>query len=171
MSIRGSLAYNQAEYDNFIAPCWAGQTAALGCSTTVPGTNGTPGQDISGASTAMAPEWAASFGITYDGFIGNGMGYGVALDGIYSDEYNASGFNNPHAMRDAYTTLNASVYLAGADDSWELKLLGKNLTDEHIISGVVDGPSTPVAGGEYADQIGFTSLPRSLALQLTYRFR
>jgi hypothetical protein len=169
--VRGSLANNQAEYDNFVAPCWAGQTVAQGCNNTVPGTNGTPGQDISGKSTAMAPEWSASFGLGYDGFMDNGWGYGMAIDGIYSDEYNASGFANPNAMRDAYTTVNANVYLTGADEVWQVQLLAKNLTDEHVISGVVDGPSTPVAGGAYADQIGFTSLPRTLALQLTYRFR
>lgn len=171
LTLRGSLSFNKAEYDNFIAPCWAGQTAALGCNTTVPGTNGTPGQDISGEPTAMAPEWAASFGLSYDGILENGWGYGIALDGIYSDEYNASGFANPHAMRDSYTTLNASLYLAGVDDRWQVQLLGKNLTDEHIVSGVVDGPSTPLPGGEYADQLGFTSLPRTLAVQLSYRFQ
>ncbi len=170
LSIRGSLALNNAEYDNFVAPCWAGQTTAQGCNTTVPGTNGTPGQDISGESTAMAPEVSASFGVGYNKYLQNGWEYGLAVDGIYSDEYNASGFANPHAMRDAYTTLNASISLAGEGREWEVQLLGKNLTDEHIVSGVVDGPSTPAAGGEYADQMGFTSLPRTLAVQLTYRF-
>lgn len=170
LTLRGSLAYNKAEYDNFIAPCWAGQTSALGCNTTVPGTNGTPGQDISGKPTAMAPEWSASFGLSYSGVLDNGWGYDFNLDSLYSDDYNASGFNNPHAMRDSYVTLDASVALSGVDDRWEVRLLGKNLTDEHIVSGVVDGPSTPLPGGEYADQLGFTSLPRTLALQLTMRF-
>ena len=171
LTLRGSLSNNIAEYDNFIAPCWGGQTTGQGCNTTVPGTNGTPGQDISGQSTAMAPEWAASFGVSYDGIMDNGLNYGIGLDGIYSDDYNASGFANPNAQRSAYTTWDASIYLSGSDDRWEVKLLGKNLTDEHIISGVVDGPSTPVPGGAYADQIGFTSLPRTLALQFTARFR
>ncbi len=165
------MAYNKAEYDNFVAPCWAGQTAAMGCNDTVPGTNGTPGQDISGASTAMAPEWSASFGLSYDGVMDNGLGYGIGIDGLYSDDYNASGFANPNAARDSYTTLNANVYLAGVDDVWQVEMLGKNLTDEHIVSGVVDGPSTPAPGGAFADQMGFTSLPRTVAVQLTYRFR
>ncbi|MFV0278407.1 MAG: TonB-dependent receptor [Parahaliea sp.] len=171
LTLRGTLAYNEAEYDDFIAPCWAGQTAAQGCNTTVPGTNGTPGQDISGEPTAMAPEWSASFGIDYDGYLDNGWSYGVAIDGLYSDEYNASAFANPHAQRDSYTTWNMSMYLGGRDDVWQLQLLGKNLTDEHIVSGVVDGPSTPPEGGAYADQMGFTSLPRTVALQLTLNFR
>lgn len=170
LSVRGSLAYNEAEYEDFIAPCWAGQTAAQGCNTTVPGTNGTPGQDISGAPTAMAPEWTASFGINYDGQLANGWGYGLAVDGVYNDEYNASAFDNPHAMRDAYVNWNMSVYLAGEDDLWQLQLLGKNLGDEHIVSGVVDGPSTPAPGGAFADQMGFTSLPRTVALQLTLKY-
>lgn len=171
LSLRGSIGYNEAEYDNFIAPCWAGQTVDQGCNTTVPGTNGTPGQDISGESTAMAPEWSASFGINYDGFLNNGWSYGIALDGLYSDDYNASAFANPNARRDSFTTYNASLYLAGSEDRWRVQLLGKNLTDEHVVSGVVDGPSTPLPGGEYADQMGFTALPMTVALQFTYNYR
>ncbi|MCK9246355.1 MAG: TonB-dependent receptor [Anaerolineaceae bacterium] len=170
LSLRGALSYNKAEYDNFISPCWAAQTASQGCNTLVPGTNGTPGQDISGESTAMAPEWAASFGLSYIGYLHNGWMYSFNMDGIYSDDYNASGFANPHAKRDSYTTFNASIALAGVEDRWEIQLLGKNLTDEHIVSGVVDGPNTPLPGGAYADQQGYTSLPRSVALQLTFRY-
>ena len=172
LTLRATLSYNKAEYDDFIAPCWAGQTAATGCDTVIPGTEVvTPGQDISGEPTAMAPEWAASLGVSYDGELSNGMGWGLALDGLYSDDYNASGFANPHAERDSYTTLHASAYLATADERWQLMLLGKNLTDEHIVSGVVDGPSTPLPGGAYADQMGFTALPRTVALQLSYHYR
>ncbi|GIX31273.1 MAG: TonB-dependent receptor [Porticoccaceae bacterium] len=173
LRLRGSLAYNNAEYDDFIAPCWAGQTPEQGCNTTVPGTNGTPGQDISGEHTAMAPEWTASWGLSWDDNLPNGLGWGIAVDGLFTDDYNASGFANPHARRDAYTTWNAALYLAAADDTWRLKLLGKNLTDEHIVSGVVDGPSTPPPGSglPYAEQIGFTSLPRTVAVELTWRFR
>ncbi|GAB3114287.1 TonB-dependent receptor [Aestuariicella hydrocarbonica] len=171
LSIRTTLAYNKAEYDDFVAPCWAGQSASQGCTDVVPGTNGTPGQDISGEPTAMAPEWSASLGISYDGFLSNGWEYGIAVDSVYSDSYNASAFANPHAMRDSYTTVDASVYLAGQDQKWQLQLLGKNLTNEFIVSGVVDGPSTPGAGGAFADQMGFTSLPRTVAVQLTYKFQ
>jgi len=142
-----------------------------GCNTSVPGTAGTPGQDISGESTAMAPEWSGSFGINYDGFINNGWSYGVALDGLYSGSYNASAFANPNARRDSFTTYNASLYLAGVEDRWRFQLLGRNLTDEHVINGVVDGPSTPLPGGAYADQMGFTGMPMTLALQFTYNYR
>jgi hypothetical protein len=120
----------------------------------------------------MAPEWAASFGANYDGSLENGWGYGIAVDGLYSDSYNPSAFANPNSERDSFTTINASVYLAGNDESWEVRVLGKNLTDEFIVNGVVDGPSTPPEGSSapYADQFGFTSLPRSVAVQLTLRF-
>ncbi len=168
LSLRGSIAYNKSEYEDFISPCWAGQTAAQGCNLVVEGT-GAAGQDISGEPTAMAPEWSACLGISYQYEFGNGMSAGITLDAMYSDDYNASGFANPHAMRDSYTTLNGNVFVAGSEDRWELMLIGKNLTDEHIISGVIDGPSTGSAG-VFADQIGFTANPRTLAMQLTVRF-
>ena len=37
LTLRGTLAYNQAEYDQFIAPCWDGQSVAQGCSADLPG--------------------------------------------------------------------------------------------------------------------------------------
>ena len=51
LRVFGTLAYNKAEYDDFIAPCWEGQTVATGCNVVVPQTSGAPGQDIGGEVT------------------------------------------------------------------------------------------------------------------------
>jgi len=166
--LRGALNYNNAEYKDFIAPCWSGQTAAQGCNTIVPGTSAA-GQDISGESTSMAPEITASVSIDYETSLSNGMGFGISTNAQYIDETNPSGFANPHAVRDDYITVDASIRLMSADDRWEVSLLGKNLTNELVINGVVDGPSTGSAGS-YADQIGFGGLPRTVTLQLLGRF-
>lgn len=166
--LRGALNYNDAEYDDFIAPCWSGQTAAQGCDTLVPGTTAA-GQDISGESTSMAPQWTASLALDYETYLENGLGLGFSMNAQWIDDHNPSAFANPHAARDSYTTVDASARLIGRDDRWELALLGKNLTDELVINGVVDGPSTG-SPGSFADQAGFGGLPRTVALQLTGRF-
>jgi hypothetical protein len=49
-------------------------------------------------------------------------------------------------------------------------LIAKNLTDEVIISGGGDAPSTPTSGNPFADQFGLGNTPRTIALQLTVQY-
>jgi outer membrane receptor protein involved in Fe transport len=168
LTLRGSVAFNDAEYRDFIAPCWGGQTPAQGCSLIVPGTVATPGQDISGRPTTVAPEWSMSYGIAYEGEIAS-LRWGAALDGVYSDDYLASTIANPHTARDSYATLNLSAHVGTGDGRWDLALIAKNLTDEFIVSGGGDAPNTPTTGA-FADQIGLTSNPRTVAMQITFTY-
>lgn len=171
LSVRGTLAYNDAKYDQFISPCWDGQTTATGCSADLPGYPGKPGQDISGGKTGMAPEWSASAGISYDTSLANGMGIGFGADALLSDEYNASALGHPGGLRDSYTLLNAMAYIASSDERWQLKVMGKNLTDEMVISGMLEGASSGAAAGRsQADLIGYGGPGRTLEAQLTLRF-
>ncbi len=170
LTVMASFNFNEAEYDEFVAPCWEGQTVALGCNTTVPGTVGLPGTDISGEPTGMAPEWTASVGMNYDHVMGNGWGWGIAMDLLYSDDYNASALGHPFAGRDSYELLNASLYLASPEERWRLQVLGKNLTDELVISGMLEAAGSG-AGREYADLVGYGNLPRTIAVQLSYSLR
>jgi outer membrane receptor protein involved in Fe transport len=172
LTLRGALNYNEAEYEDFIAPCWAGQSAAQGCNTTIPGT-AAAGQDISGEPTAVSPEWTAALAIDYVTDFDNGMALGFTVQTQYSDDYNPSGFANPFAEVDSYTKVDANVRLMGPGNRWELALIGKNLTDEFIVNSMVDGPSTPLAGtpvGVPADQVGHVAYPKTWALQLTMRY-
>lgn len=170
LTLRGTIAYNDAKYDEFIAPCWDGQTAATGCNSAIPGTVGLPAQDISGEKTGMAPKWSASAGFSYDGSFGNGWTFGLAADVLYSDDYNASALGHPFAWRDSHSLINASAYIAGQEERWALQILGKNLTDEMVISGLVEGPGSGAAAGRaQADLAGYAGPGRTLSVQLTVR--
>lgn len=169
LTLRGSVAFNDAEYRDFVAPCWGGQTAGQGCTLIVPGTVATPGQDISGRPTTVAPEWTTSYGIAYEAELAR-FKWGAALDGVYSGDYLASTIANPHTRRDSYATLNLTAHVGTLDGRWDLALLAKNVTDELIVSGGGDAPSTPTPGNPFADQIGLASPPRTVALQLTFRY-
>ncbi|HEY5624292.1 MAG TPA: TonB-dependent receptor [Gammaproteobacteria bacterium] len=170
LTLMGSINYNKAKYEDFIAPCYDGQTAALGCDTTVPGTNSLPGTDISGEPTGMAPKWTASAGFDYRGELGNGWTWGIASDLLFSDDYNASALGHPYAGRDSYVLLNASAYVATVDERWQLQVLAKNLTDEMVISGMLEAAGSR-GNRAYADLVGYGNLPRTVALQLTYNLR
>lgn len=174
LTISGALNYNDASYDDFVAPCWSGQRPSQGCNTVVPGTAGTPGTDISDAPTSMAPKWTASFGVDYEVPMFSDMTLDLGANLLYSSDYNPSAFNNRYSKRGSYTKVDAAVRLKSADERWEIAVIGKNLTDEFIVTGAFDAPSTGVdtgtESGVFADQIGFVSLPRTIAIQASYRY-
>ena len=55
--------------------------------------------------------------------------------------------------------------------NWMLKLLGKNLSDEMVISGTLEGASSGAAAGRsQADLIGYGGPGRTIELQLRLSF-
>jgi len=174
LTVRGALNYNRARYKDFIAPCWSGQTPAQGCNTIAQGTAATPGQDISGKSTAVAPEWTAALGVNYELTLPRGYALSLSGNAQYVDDYFVTGFGNPYARQSSYTKLDASIRLSPQSEKWEVSLIGKNLTNEFIVADGVEAPSTGsgtgTAEGVPADQIGFAADPRTIALRVRMSF-
>ncbi|MCT2401721.1 TonB-dependent receptor [Novosphingobium mangrovi (ex Huang et al. 2023)] len=170
LEIHGSINYDKARYTSFpLAPCYAGQTPAEGCTLA---TNSR--QDLTGAPLSVAPEWTGSLGVGYEMSVGDSMKAGLNIDSKYSDSYLASGFGNPLSRQSSYVTIDAGIRLGAEDDNWQIALIGKNLTNKFYVTGVVDGPSTGAgtgtAAGLKADQLGFGSVPRTVMVEVTKRF-
>ena len=67
--------------------------------------------------------------------------------------------------------VNARIALSDADNIWELALIGKNLTDENVVTYANGLPVASIltdrtGTGYYA----FYERPRTIALQGTFRF-
>ncbi|RVQ64847.1 TonB-dependent receptor [Croceicoccus ponticola] len=173
LSVRGSANYNDAHYIEFAAPCVTGQTPAQGCNLTFNAFDGSLGQDLAGVRMAMAPKWTGSLGVAYDIPVSDGLSLGVSTDARYSSSYNASPFANPIATQGEYVNLDASMFLK-SDAGWELGVIGKNLTNQFVVSGALDAPSTGsgtgTAAGRLADQRGYANTPRTVQVQVTYRY-
>lgn len=172
LSIHGSVNYNKARYQDFLAPCFSGQKNTEGC--TLKGPAGAPFQDLSGKPTANAPEWTGVLGGRYETGIGSGLKFGVSADARYSDSYIVSAFGNPYSRIASYVQLDAGVRIGSEDDRWEIAVIGKNLTNRFYASGMADGPSTGsgtgTAAGVHADALGFAALPRTVQIQFTGKF-
>jgi outer membrane receptor protein involved in Fe transport len=171
LNLRGSINYVDARYTDFDeGPCFAGQTIAQGCTLV---NQIEARQNLTGEELSVAPDWTGTLGASYDRDIGD-FRVGVWAEGRYSGEYLPSAFGNELSRQDDYIMLDAGLTFAAADGAWEVALLGKNLTDEFYVTGVVDGPSTGsgtgTANGVLADQTGFGNLPRTVKLQVTTRF-
>jgi outer membrane receptor protein involved in Fe transport len=169
--LRGTLAYNKARYLSFAdAPCWGGQTPAQGCTII----NNRPTQDLGGSPTALAPKWTAALEGNYEHAVGAGLVFGASANLRYSSSYIASPFGNPNSKQDSYATLDAAIRLKTADNRWEVALLGKNLTDEYVVYNLGDAPSsgsgTGTPAGVRSDLVASPNLPRTIAVQLTFKY-
>lgn len=177
LTLSGSVAYTDAEFTDFIdAPCYSGQSPTQGCRVgpliSDPATT-RASQNLTGRPTALAPEWTGSLSLNYQAPIGGKVVLDGSVSARYSSEYFLNGLSNPIAVQDAYTSLDATLALRSSDERWEIALIGKNLTDEYVLTSAIDAPNTGTNTGlstaVAADQYGTPAPPRTIAVQFTYK--
>lgn len=164
LTVYGALAYLDFEFDKFPnAQCYFGQT---------PNSPVDPSLcDIEGETREFTPEIQASFTADYVYMLSDALELRATLDLIYSDDYLASPTLDPNLEQDSYTKVNARVALGAADGKWEVALVGKNLTDEEVVTFGNTAPlSTTLTGDAGAAYYGFYDRPSSVAIQGTLRF-
>jgi len=94
------------------------------------------------------------------------------VDLQYTDDYLWTPQLDPRTSQDAFTKVNARIAVAeSSSDTWEIALIGNNLTDErtHTYGGTGVLASTLTSGTGMA-YYAFSDRPRSYSLQGTYRF-
>ncbi|HEX7025904.1 MAG TPA: TonB-dependent receptor [Gammaproteobacteria bacterium] len=156
-SLRGMLAYLDSKYVRFPgAQCYVGQTPAQGC------INGA--QDLSGKETLFSPEWSANLTLEYRNTIFTDWLLTAALDYQYVDEHVITDDLDPNLHQSGFSKYNLLVGLDSPSGKLSIAFIGKNLTDEITGSAAND---VPVFAGSYFKH---TDPPRTLALQVTYRY-
>lgn len=172
LTIRGALAYNKAEYTDFIAPCYAGQRPTQGCTIFNPGQ--VPKQQLAGTERALAPEYAGFIGVDYTRPLGSWLVGGISVNYQYKDDHRLSAFGNPFDVQESYDTIDLSIRLASQDGKYQLALIGRNITDEYALLSSGDTPGTGggtgTATGFVADRSGTPIPGESWQLQGTVRF-
>ncbi len=171
LTLYASLAYNIAEYKDFVAPCFAGQTQAMGCNIFNPGE--VPKQQLSGTKRPLAPKWSAAMRAAYERPVGHGLVFGIASNLQFKDDHGLFAFGHPADQQSSYATVDATLSLRSEDYSWQLELIGRNLTNKFAMLSSGDTPSTGgntgTDQGFFADRTGNPILPRTIALRLTYQ--
>jgi len=179
LTVSGSVGYNRAQYDNFIGPCYGGQTVIEGCRLQFAvsqngGSGGFTRQNLNGVPLSMAPKWVGSLGIDYSVAITTKLDMGFNVSARYSGAYLSSGFGAPQSRQARYVQLDGGLRFGPSDASWEIALIGRNLTNRFYVTGVVDGPNTGsgtgTPGGIHSDQLGFAAMPRTVQLRTSIRF-
>lgn len=155
-SLRGSVVYNRNRFQDYFGQCYAGQTAAQGC---------TPlGQDLDGRPSARSPEWTGTAGFTYDIPVGDWT-IGVTGDAFYSSSYFTGETLSPGAKQSSFARFDSSLRLKSPDQRWELALIGRNLGDKRYVIASSDKP-----GGSTGQQYGSVSRPREITIQARLTF-
>jgi outer membrane receptor protein involved in Fe transport len=172
LTLTGSLAYNEASYSDFIAPCYAGQRPSQGCTIFNPGQ--LPKQQLGGQTRPLAPKWSGTLGLDYERPLGNGLQVGLSTNVKFKSKYLLGAFNNPYDVQKGFTTLDASLRFGDEDGHWELAVIGKNLTNKYALVSSGDTPSTGGGTGTeqgfVADRFGTPIIGRTIEIQLTWRY-
>ena len=186
LDLHASAAINDAKYRDYVGDCYAGQTVALGCSLNLNTVTGLfTAQSLTGRQLRKAPSFSATLGGYYEFPVSSGLMMSLSSDLAYSSSYNVGTQLQPIARQPAFAKLDATMRLFTEDKRWEFALIGRNLTDKRNLVNGIDRTGTGGSKGSTtasctaagqtgciatADLIGTPSLPRTVALQVTFKY-
>lgn len=151
--IGGSFAFLDSRFDEHRqAPCVAGEP--IGCV-----------QDLSGRTTNFAPDRTTNLYIDYLRLVGSGRALSFRLDANYTDGYYFAGDLDPSDYQYAHTTYDGRIAIGNAGGTWEVALIGRNLTNKRFPLYRIDVPL--MTGAHFAEP----NAARSWMIQLIKRFR
>jgi len=157
--------YLNAEYDNFEGSCYLGQPqTGTGCMNVGVSQGQLAGtQQLAGLQMVFAPDWSHVLGADWDIPIGGDKDLSFGVKWINVGEHYTSIERDPLGLQGSTDRIDATIALSA--ESWELALVGRNLTDEivHNFGNASTLSSIPI----YATNIEET---RAIALRATFRF-
>ena len=175
LSLRGAVAFNDAEYQDYVGQCYSGQTVAQGCNL-LPANGVFNGQNYDGRTPPKAPHFAGRAGFTWEVPL-NVYGLGLRATGDVSrtSKYNFTDALRPDAIQKGFTKFDAALALNGPDERWTLSLIGRNLTNKLVVTAANDlpftgGTGTGTALGVVSDMSAFVDNPREVYLELALKF-
>ncbi len=146
LSVMAAVSYIEAEFDDFGAPCYVGQTAAQGC-LPIPGAGGITQFDASGSGIPGSPDWSYAVTAAYDRPINDRYHWHLIGNYYWQDDVSFSAAANPNLELDAYGLFNLNAGISRADGKWTASLFAKNLFDENYVNSLV---STAFFAGSYS---------------------
>ncbi len=119
--------------------------------------------DLTGETNALVPEFSANVGVMHQTEVAEGLLLTSNLDVNYKSDFYTSADLNPFTKQESYAKLNLRIALSN-DETWEVALVAKNLTDELTRNFSFDLPLTK---GAYANMV---EPGRTIGLQFSYDF-
>jgi len=130
----------------------------------------TPQADLTGETNQYVASYSGSVSLQYENNITDKFLFKGSVDINFTDDYNPTQNLDPALQQDGYAVYNLRLALLDdVDGKWEVALMGRNITDEKIVSYAND---VPLATGLFGTQTsyGFVQRTKSWALQTKYNF-
>jgi outer membrane receptor protein involved in Fe transport len=166
--LTGSLGWLDFEFDNFKnGQCTQGQTPTYPTNFPDPLLAGKC--DYTGKTNQYVADWSGALGLNYEHPLGSALWFRSTLDVLFTDDYQPSQNLDSRVQQDAYAQINLRLAVADVDGRWEVALLGRNLTDEEVVTYAND---TPLAFSQFGSPTwyGFVDRSRNVAVQANYKF-
>jgi outer membrane receptor protein involved in Fe transport len=152
-NLRWSLAitYLDATYSSYTdAPC--------------PIYNPATSCDLTGEPKDDAPEWTGTTNLTWDKPIGNNLALFMRGEIYYRGERFTAGDNDINSLVGGSTLLNASIGIHNIDQTWDVRIWGRNLSNEDYPDTMFD---TVVQPGTYS---GYPNDPKTYGITARFWF-
>ena len=130
----------------------------------------TPQADLTGETNQYVASYSGSVSLQYENNITDKFLFKGSVDMNFTGDYNPTQNLDPALQQDGYAVYNLRLALLDdVDGKWEVALMGRNITDEKIVSYAND---VPLATGLFGTQTsyGFIQRTKSWALQTKYNF-
>jgi len=159
ITLNGSLGLLNFEWDEFKgAKCF---TSNIEVSDNADETGSAC--DLTGETNALVPDVTATLGLEHATFVLDEYELTTNIDINYRSDFYTSTDLNPFTQQAAYAKVNMRIALA-YEETWEVALVAKNLTDKVTRNFSFDLPFTK---GGYANMV---EPGRSIGLQFNYEF-
>jgi len=125
--------------------------------------------DYTGNSNQMVSDYQGNIALDYRVPVGGNLEFRTMLDLFFTDDYHASATFDPDLVQESYTMTNARISIGDQDGRWQIAVLGKNLSDEKILTF---GGDAPLSGTSFfaKSNYAFYNPGRTIALQGMVRF-
>jgi iron complex outermembrane recepter protein len=117
-----------------------------------------------GKENNHTPEWTVNLSANHSMMITDALELRSTLDANFKDNHYVANNLDDRSEQSAVTIFNARVALASTDDTWQVALTGKNLTDQTTLNYMTN---LSLSGGGMTGQVG---RPRTIGIEGSYRF-
>lgn len=122
---------------------------------------------LEGLQRSFAPTWSTAFEGRYEWQLDGGLRAAVQVnyswrDDLYGDDSAISDLDYAAYSHEDYELLGARLSLGGSDESWDVSLIGRNLTDEEYW--------TSATTDDLGSFVSMRGQPLSYAIEATYRW-
>jgi len=154
----GAMAYLDFEWTDFQEGSCPGQ------GVTTPSPSGSGNCVYDGLENNHTPEWTVNISANHVYSLNDSLELRSTLDANFKDNHYVANNLDPRSEQAATTIVNGRLTVASVDDTWQVALTAKNLTNRLTMNYATN---LAQSGGGMTAQVG---RPRTLAIEGSYSF-